>query len=999
MGIGGSAGGLEACHQLIDQLPADIGMAFVVVLHLAPARNSALAELLASHASLPAMQVTDGMPLEAGRVHVIPPGMDMVLMDGRLLLHPRQEQRRPGQPPDARGQFLPINTFFSSLASAAGSRAIGVILSGTGSDGAQGLKEIKAAGGITIAQDPGSARSDGMPRSAIATGAVDLVMPPDRIAHELVRIARHPLARATAPDDDGAPDPEHTVASLAGPADENLTRIFQLLRNATGVDFTHYKLPTIRRRLHRRMVLHKIHRLADYARFLQQNRGEILGLYQDILINVTRFFREPESFEMLSGKVFPRILAERQPDQPVRIWVPGCSTGEECFSIAIELREFLGEAADTIPVQIFATDIADTVIEHARSGSYPETIAADVPAERLRKYFSKAGGSYRIAKQVRDMCVFARQDLTRDPPFSRLDLIVCRNVLIYLGPMLQKRLMTVFHYALRPTGFLMLGSAESVGPFADLFAVADKKHRLFLKKTGAFAEAAHLPAERQRSAPPLPVAARKAAPDTRATDLSESDRVLLARFAPAGVVIDGDNQVVQFHGQTGPYLQPAPGQASLNLMKLAREGLLYGLQTALHEARTRRAPARKEGLRVRENGHFRAVNIEVVPLPPGGDARRCLVVFQDAAPPSKSAADPPPQRGRGRKPARGRAGRGRGDTRVQALESELAASRDYMQSIIQNLEAANEELQSANEEVLSSNEELQSTNEELDTAKEELQSSNEELNTLNDELQGRNEELSHVNGDLVNLLANVHIAIVMVTSDLRVRRMTPAAEKLLNLIPGDVGRPIGDIRSGIELPDLQALIHQSIKDMTVQERDVRDAQGRWYSLRVRPYKTLEDKIDGAVVALVNVDESRRTERTQAGRRVDAADERARNALAGQHIAEAVIEALDHPLLLLDEDQTVRSVNHAFRTRFGLEEGQGVGLPLTDLVHGQLDGPGLRQLLRQVRENGGARDLRLAYNAGGTRRQLTVNARRVSNPDGNGSFIVMSLRPEEGEPSE
>ena len=955
VGIGASAGGLEACSQLLQHVPADLGAALVVVQHLAANHDSMLPELLAGSSRLPVVQVTDGMTLEPNRVHVIPPDNEMGIVDGKLLLLPRSHDRRP---------FMPVDFFFRSLAEYARSQAVGVILSGTASDGSLGLKEIKGVGGIAIAQDPATAKYDGMPRSALATGTVDLVLSPTDIARELVRIARHPLVQPH----------ETRRAAVAVAGDEHLGRVFALLRTATGVDFTHYKQPTIRRRLQRRMVLHKLHGLQQYVTYLQQNPTEVQALYQDILINVTRYFREPESFDTLAGHVFPQLLNDRESEDPIRVWVPGCSTGEEPYSVAMALLEFLGDRSQGAQVQIFATDISDTAIDHARAGAYPESIAADVSPERLRRFFTKVDGSYRINKAVRDLCIFARQDLTRDPPFSRLDLVVCRNVLIYLGPLLQKKLMGVFHYALKSTGFLMLGSAETIGPYADLFAVADKKHRLYTKKAAVQRTDVSFPqapgadaAGVERAAAP----ARKASADARAPAVSiqgEATRVILNRFAPPAVIVDSDNQIVQFRGQTGLFLEPAPGEASLNLLKMAREGLLYGLRTALHEARTRDGPVRKEGLRVRQDGNFRAVNVEVVRLAAAGEPRHYLVLFEQAAPAAAAAAQ---RQAAGPAPRSAKSGsRAAASSRAQAksvarLEQELAASRDYLQSIIQDLEATNEELQSANEEILSSNEELQSTNEELDTAKEELQSTNEELNTLNDELQGRNEELSRVNSDLVNLLGSIQIAIVMVAGDLKIRRFTPMAERVLNLIPADVGRRISDIKPNFDCPDLEQLIVESIDTVTVKEREVRDRGGRRYSLRVRPYKNLENRIDGAILALFDT-EGRDTR--------------------------ALLDTLRRPLLVLDANLTVLTANKAYLDVFRTNAGETEGRLLSVVGNKRWNRPELTKLLREVlSKEKPFDDFRIEHDVPPEARQtLLLNARRVDGDPRHAPLILLEF---------
>ena len=917
VGIGASAGGLEAASELLGALPDDLGFCYVIVQHLDPTHESQLPTLLGRITRMPVVQVSDGLALARNSIYVIPPNARMGVADGKLQIGPR---------PDDHTQHNAIDYFFRSLAAYAGGSAIGIVLSGNGSDGAAGLRDIKAEAGITFAQTPKSAKFDGMPRAAIAMEAVDLALAPAEIAQELTRIARHPQ-----PPTDGVAVPVEEA--------DHFHRILIALRNVTGVDFTHYKQPTLRRRLQRRMVLHKVSGMAHYLRYLQQNPAEVQALYHDILIHVTRFFREPESFVSLANVVFPAIAQARSGEAPVRVWVPGCSTGEEAYSIAIALTEFLGEDGASVPVQVFATDVAETAVDRARAGVYPESIAADVSAERLRRFFNKVDGHYRISKQIRDKCVFARQDLTRDPPFSKLDLIVCRNVLIYLDASLQKRLMSIFHYALKPSGFLMLGSAETVGSHADLYQISDKRHRVYSRKmsVGMRSEVKFPPvgnpALRAENKP------RPSSSETRAatTVQSEANRVLIGRYAPPGVIVNAEFEIVQFRGQTGPYLEPAPGDASLNVLKMAREGLLHALQSALREAQRKDTAVRREHVRVQSDGHARVVNVEVVPLVGASEGRHFLVLFEDSA--TKSAGP-----GRKGKPPRGVKTPVADGTRVHSLEKELAANREYLQSIIQDLEAANEELQSANEEILSANEELQSTNEELDTAKEELQSTNEELNTVNEELQARNEELSRANSDLMNLLASVQIAIVMVASDLRIRRFTPMAEKVLNLIPTDIGRPISDIKPNIECPELEKLISESIDTISIKEREVQDRNGNWMSLRIRPYKNVENRIDGAVVALIDIDATRRYGRDS------ESDSNALNTDLGA--VQAAMQATREPMLILDKGGTVRAINRAFQEAFGETVDRTIGRRIAEIIDGRLDKPVLLQAIEKASASNG-----------------------------------------------
>jgi two-component system CheB/CheR fusion protein len=939
VGIGASAGGLDAFIQLIEALPPDSGLALVLIQHLSPKQHSALPTLLAPHTSMPVIEVTDGARIEANYVYVIPPNVQLEVAGDRLVLSPRPEDRT---------QHTPIDTFFTSLAATAEARGIGVVLSGTASDGALGLREIKGAGGITFAQKPASAKHDGMPRAAIATGMVDLVLTPAEIGAELGRIARHPYV----------PSVLHFRDTVAMREDQ-LRRIFDLLRPVSGVDFRHYKLPTIRRRLLRRMALHRVTEVDTYIRLLQSNPAELRGLFEDLLIHVTRFFREPESFAALAREVFPKLIEGRSHEQPIRIWVCGCATGEEAYSLAITLVEFLQKQESDLRIQIFATDVSDTAIEHARAGIYPASVAADVGADRLRRFFTRSDGNYRVSKLIRDLCVFARQDLTKDPPFSRIDLVMCRNVLIYMDAVLQKKLIALFHYALSTDGHLMLGQAETVGAQAALFTLVDKKHRIHRKKNapGGVPAMSSFPVEYPSVALPRKRAALEAT-GPEGNLQGEVNRIILDRFAPAGVVVDADLQIVQFRGQTGLFLEPAPGEASLSLLKMAREGLLYGLRTALHAARKSKAPVRKGGLRLRVGDGWRPVSIEVVPLTTFGRPHY-LVLFEATG----VGEEPAPKGGAARK-------RRKDDDGTIMLRRELAASREYLQSIIQELEAANEELQSANEEILSSNEELQSTNEELDTAKEELQSTNEELNTLNEELQSRNEEMSRVNSDLMNLVGSVQIAIVIVSSDLRIRRFTPMAEKVLNLIPTDLDRAIGHINPNIDCPNLEQLIAECMDTVTPIERDVRDRQGRWYSLRIRPYKSLDNKIDGAVLALFDIAVLKQSE------------ERAR--LAEAHAA-AVLTWAREPLALLDASLQIRSANEAFAALLKTAPDEARGR-----VVGEIGGAGWRlDSWRQVTNRHVGASLppiTIDANPG----SIVVSGRFVPAPDGIEPLILVTV---------
>ncbi len=950
VGIGASAGGLEAFSQLLEALPSDSDLAIVFVQHLSPQHESALPSLLASKTALPIVQVTDGLKIEPRHVYVIPPNVQMDVRNGTLHLVPR---------PYDRSQFTPIDHFLLSLAAWAQNRAIGVILSGTASDGTSGIREIKAAGGITIAQAPSTAKYDGMPQSAIATGLIDLILSPHDIAEHLSHIHLHPyLGEAATQPGDGSE-----------PTEEQLGEIFAILRRVSGIDFRQYKTPTVRRRLLRRMALQRVTGVDAYIRHVRENGKEATLLYQDLLIHVTRFFREPESFDVLRSQVFPEIVSARSEDEPIRIWIPGCATGEEAYSVAIALMEILDDHANSRRVQIFATDVSESAIEHARSGVYPLSIAADVSSERLKRFFTKADGAFRLNKTLRDACVFARHDLTRDPPFSRLDLIVCRNVMIYLDARLQRRLISVFHYALRTRGFLMLGAAETAGA-QHLFALVDKRWRLYRKSAVDTALPVSFSVDRFPAMPPAPPLSRASRPEPVRSANDEANRFLLQRYSPPSVVVDDGLQIVQFRGQTGHFLEAASGEPNLSVLKMAREGLLFPLRGALQTARRKQCTVRREGISIHRNGEWHSVDIEVVPLGSSASSQM-LIVFEEMPAPDKK-----------RRPVRARPtprlGKRETEERLAGLTRELAASREYMQSIIQELEAANEELQSANEEILSSNEELQSTNEELDTAKEELQSTNEELNTLNEELHSRNDELSRVNSDLLNLLSTVEITILIVGNDMRIRRFTPTAERMLNLIPGDVGRPLGQINTNLVSANLEALAQETIETFLPRELEVQDRLGKWYMLRVRPYRNVDNRIDGAVLTLTDIG---------AAKLYQQQVERSREQLL------QTVDLMQEPVIVIDETMHVKTANQAFYRAFGLEPSRTVGKAIVDLDHREWQGKRLQAFALQLQ--GGAAAIQGATIGGPpSAPNLLASGRQFQLEDGK-YWTVLALTPSNG----
>ncbi len=827
VGIGASAGGLEAFTELLRALPTNTGMAFVLVQHLEPRHESILTKLLARATEMPVQEVREGMRIQANNVYVIPANADLRVVDGLLHVVGR---RAPA------GRHLPIDYFFQSLAEARKSRAIGVILSGTASDGTAGLKAIKVEGGITFAQEPSTARFDGMPRSAIVAGCVDFVLPPARIAAELARIAHHPLVTA----------PELEAAEALPAKEEDWTKLFRLLQTASGVDFSFYKKSTIKRRLARRMALHKVESIGDYLKFLEANRGELNVLFQDILIHVTSFFRDSEVFTALRNKIFPQILAARAPTEAIRVWASGCSTGQEVYSIAICLLECLGARTYGTPIQIFGTDINEPAVEKARAAIYSEEEMQEVSAERKRRFFTRTSGGYQVNPVIRELCVFARHDVTKDPPFSKIDLISCRNVLIYLEPFLQKKVLFAFQYALKPKGVLMLGKSESLGAFTDMFTITDRKNKFFVRSAGAREPLEALQPLYERLVPQ----ARPYLEAPPRLDLEkEADRIIWDRYAHAGIVVNNDFQILHFRGDTSPYLRPTPGKANFNLSKMVREELQFELSVAVREVRKTGRRLRREGIPLKNGQHMRLVNIEVFPLPVSTHTGKCFLILFDEAGPSGGQPLAPPETGK-RKEKNG--------TRplqpeLKKLQNELDRTRQYLQSVIREHESTTEELKTANEEALSSMEELQSTNEELETAKEELQSSNEELVTLNEQLQRRNSELSRLSDDLSNIISGVNIPIVILDGNRNIRRFNLPAEKLLGLLPGDIGRPLSKLHIGVNIPDLHDLISKVVEEGSEIGREVESADGRWHLLRLRPFRSGE-RIEGVLMAFVDIAE-------------------------------------------------------------------------------------------------------------------------------------------------
>ena len=909
VGIGASAGGLKAFEQLFTNVPADSGVAFVLVPHLDPTHVSMLPDLLKKYTKMPVIQCEDGMKVQPNRVHVILPNTEMAIMHGTLLLQKLKEPR---------GLRHPIDIFFRSLAEDQRDRAIGIVLSGNGTDGTLGLKAIKAEFGMAMVQDPSSAEYEGMPSSAVETGLADYILVPEKMPQQLLAYVKRAVSRRVP-----------ITGSTAEKFPESLTKIFQLLRSRTGHDFSFYKKNTICRRIERRMSVQQIEKLSEYASYLERSPREITMLFKELLIGVTNFFRDPQAFEVLSSCVLSDVLANKPKDYTVRVWVPGCSSGEEVYSIAIVLRECMAKLKKNFKVQIFGTDIDGDTINAARAGLYPASIAADMTPYRLKRFFVPEESAFRIKKEIREMVVFAVQDVLKDPPFTKLDLLSCRNLLIYLDAELQKKLMPLFHYTLKQDGILFLGSSESIEGLTDLFSLIDKKWKLFKRRPAAAAAAVvRFPVGRpqlevSKLAPLIP---SKPARESLISDIAQ--KLLVENYAPACVFIDSNGEILYTHGKTGKYLELAQGHANLNVFEMARDGIRHELAAAVRKARSQKRKISLEGLQVKTNGGSRSITLTVTPVRRAeGRGELLMVVFDDIV----------PKQTKGEKKARAgfapRAAR-----RISHLEHELTYSQDHLQTTIEELEtsneelkSSNEELQSANEELQSANEELQSMNEELETSKEELQSLNEELVTVNAELHEKMDELARANDDMKNLLDSTKIATVFLDNQLCIKRFTSEATKIINLIQSDVGRPVSHIVSNLEEDTLFLDAQQVMDSLVSKEKQVRTREGRWYLNRAIPYRTLDNVIDGVVLTFTDITEQKLAE----------------SATEARNLAEGIVDTVREPLVVLDGGLRVIAANGAFYNLFNAAIDSTIAQSFFELGNGQWDVPKLRELLEKL----------------------------------------------------
>ncbi|MDX1610772.1 MAG: CheR family methyltransferase [Candidatus Thermoplasmatota archaeon] len=953
VGIGASAGGLAPLQVLLGKLPPSTGMAYLVLLHQSPSPESHLQGLLQKESKLPVEVPGSGGPLEPDTVYLCPAGQALTVERGMFQV----EDQVRGQE-----RSTVIDQLFTSIADEAGDRAVGVLLSGMLSDGVQGLRAIRGQGGLALVQDPEEAEYDQMPAHAIQARAADAVLPVDGIAQRLLLAAEGWVER---------PD------RLPGWDKSLLLKVISKVRDATGVRFEDYKRSTVERRVQRRMMATGSRDLEAYLARLESDDEEVQALFEDLLIQVTRFFREQDLFDILNEEVLPR-LAARDTSEPLRVWVAGCATGEEVYSVAILLEEFFKERGRAASYQVFGSDVSPWAIQVAREAVYPTSITENVPEDLLKRYFEPVDRGYRVQQKLRARCIFAVHDLTQDPPFSKIDLILCRNVLIYLGPSLQRRVAGALHYALVRDGVLAVGRSESMSRSSDLFEEHPLDRRLLLRKDVAspvlrgdlggspsIRGLAELPAQHRHR--------RNATFDAEARARS----MLAERFAPPGVVVSHPSMEVEATiGDVSPFLKLPSGQATLNLLKMADKGLAPRLKHLGSQAVASGQSEVDTFTWARTDGELEEVTLEAIPL--GGPASQDRVLFifnpgltsQDAGSQFESAVGNLMERLATWVPERVRAHQ----QDAEALREELEARDAYAESIVEDYEITNEELRAAHEEALSANEELHSTNEELETAKEELQSSNEELVTLNDKLQERHEEIQSINDDLVNTLRSVDLAIVILDREMRIRRATEPARDLLNIRATDTGRPITDLSLGIEIEGLPDLMERVIEDVKTMDRDVRGPGDRWYHLRLTPYRTQDGAIGGTVLVLGDLDASSAVQ-------------------AARTVAEGILRAVGDPVLLLGPEHTVRHASPSFHQVFATTPGQVEDLTLWEVAGGMLDLPELHELLeRRVVEEGQMDRCRASIPLAAHERTFRITAYHLAAAGFQGPWVVLALTP-------
>ncbi|BAI61516.1 putative MCP methyltransferase [Methanocella paludicola SANAE] len=942
-GLCGSAGGLEAFEEFFKKLPPDTGIGYVLITHLDPTKKDIMPQLIQRYTRMPVVQAEDDMVIEPNHVYVIPPNNDMTLSEGVLKLH------TPSMP---KGVRMPIDVFLRSLAADRREMSIALIFSGMGTDGVLGVKAIKEKNGTVMAQEPSEAKFDSMPQSAINTGMVDYVAPAADLPEQLVEFGKNYQRLLS-----------KSVAEITKkPSD--IDKIFQIILRRTGHDFTAYKPSTVFRRIERRMTVHKIKDLKGYIEYLNGHADEVDSLFKELLIGVTNFFRDPEAFNALEKEAIPQMLKKVAPNSLIRVWVPGCSTGEEAYSIAMVLLESLDGRPNK--VQIFATDIYSEAIEHARKGVYPDNIAADVSEERLREFFTKEDSYFKVKKRVREMIIFAEQDVIHDPPFTGMDLISCRNLLIYLKPEAQTKIISSFAYSLNPRGILFLGTSETLGQFSDLFTTINNRWKLFGRKEYATRREVQtiIPAATSNPIERMNIQARVLRPPT----VELAHQALLDLLSPPAAIIDHNGDIIYIHGHTGKYLEPAPGKASMNIFAMARKGLDTELSIAVDRAKRNNADVVIKSVEVQTNAHTQTVDVAVKLITqPEALKGLFLVSFHEAEKPPKARTSKA-------------ATAGKSETSRQ-LSEELKYTKDKLQSTMEEMRASQEELRSMNEELQSTNEELQSTNEELTTSKEEMQSLNEELVTVNSELQAKLDDLTRTNNDMKNLLNSTDIATIFINNNLKITRFTSSATKIVNLLPGDLGRPITDISTNIkDANNGNSLIVQEsrrvLEKLVPVEKQIVTKDGDWYIMRVLPYRTVDNVIDGVVITFNDVTQMKQLEKSMK---------------AAKEYTEAVIATIREPLVVLDNAMHVINANKSFYKTFHVSPEETEHHILYELGNGQWNIPDLKKLLENILP--GKRsfdDFKVEHDFPSIgRRVMLLNARMIETGAGDG-LILLSI---------
>ncbi len=950
VGIGASAGGLDALEKFFKNMPENSGMAFIVVSHLDPNHISIMPELVQKSTKMKLFQAEDGMKVKPNHVYVAPANRDLAILHGIIQLI---------EPVEAHGFRLPIDFFFKSLSADLGEKAICIILSGMASDGTAGLKTVKSELGMVMVQDPKSAKFDGMPTSAIKTGLADYMLPPEDMPEQLIKYTSQKVRgflTETSIDDGKIPD--------------TFQKIFILLRTHTGHDFSLYKKNTIYRRIERRMSICQLDNISDYIRLLQENPAEIENLFKELLIGVTNFFRDTESFEKL--KTILLELVKNKPDNGhVRIWVPGCYTGEEAYSVAIILRECMNEVKKYLNVQIFATDLDSSAIEKARIGSY-SGIESDVDKERLIRFFSHDGNLYHIRKEIREMMIFAPQSIIKDPPFTKLDLISCRNLLIYLSNDLQKKMIPLFHYSLLPGGILFLGSSETIGGFVDLFSMLDKKWKIYKRRESIYSAQPFIEFPISRTIGKTNEIIMEKNEIKNITQIAE--KIILQSYSPNCVIITENGDIVYIHGRTGKYLELTNGAAKMNIFEMAREGLQQELPALIRKVLSSKKSITVEGIKVKNNGSTQLINITVQPVKePASMQGSMLIIFEDVKTQKTASTSKKIHYEK------------KSEKIIRELEHELKSTKENLRSTIEELETSNEELKSTNEEMQSTNEEMQSSNEELETSKEELQSLNEELITVNTELQNKNDELSTINNDMKNLMESIDIPTIFLDNNLLIKRFTFHASKVINLISTDIGRPINHIATNLKYEKFIEDAKEVLRTLVFKEIEVQTNDSLWYQMRILPYRTSNNVIDGVVITFLDINILKTTSEkiNKLNREIQLAREYADN----------IIDTMRESLLILDKDLKVRSANRTFYKVFNTVSEKTVGKFIYELDDNKWDIPDLRKLLEEIiPKSTFLEDYEVEYNSKNSgRKKLLLNARQIFQGEKETKLILLAIQ--------